>query len=222
MAFIPGTTGLVRAVLNQTLVGQEVVNVLYFEGTADPTQAELLGLAETIGEAWADTTAPGTGILEWCNEELVLESVTCTSVHAANGPQAEASIGIAGQGGSGSQAVNNTLAVVASLRTALSGRSFRGRLYLAGIDVSAGQTDDTNHINSAAVTGIGEGLQHVFDAANLLANAYVPVVASYYTRPVPDVPGDPSVPRAAAITTPITSVIVRSLLGSQRRRRLEA
>ena len=126
MAFIPGTTGLVRAVFNQTLEGQEVVNVVYFEGTADPTPAECLELATLLGDAWADQTAPGLGVLEWCNEELTLESVTVTGVHNANGPQAEYSVGVSGQGASTSQAINNTLAVVASLRTDLSGRSFRG------------------------------------------------------------------------------------------------
>lgn len=219
MPFIPGPTGAIRVVVSQSLEGQEVINVLYFKAATNPTSAELLDLAQDVGDAWTDQV---TGVLAWCNEELVVEEVSATHVTAANGVQRIVPFGIAGAGASSSQSLNNTLAVVASLRTAQTGRSFRGRLYLAGIDVSAALSDDTNHINAAAVTGIGLALANVQLAAVGSTLSSVLSVASYYTRPVPDVPLAPSVPRATGLYTTVDSIIVRPLLGSQRRRKLEA
>lgn len=214
MAFIPAPEGTVRCVHNMTLQGQECLIVCYVEVSDSPSAADLLDLANEMFTAFQTT------LFVSCSDEVTLNFVQCTDVEVENGLQATSNLA-AVQGGSAIPAISNALSMVLSLRTPFSGRSNRGRMYIPGMRNDTVDTD-SNYWTAGQVTTIQDRADDwlaAVEGITLGAKTVSLVVASYYTLD-PSIPTPPrTVPRAAAITTGVTSILARRRIGTQRRRR---
>lgn len=135
--------------------------------------------------------------------EVSLASMVATDMRTQGSWQREKIVGTAGTH-VGDMAAQGA-ALVATLRTDLRGRSYRGRYYMAGIADS--ELVDGNWIIGTA-SDVTEFLTDLSDAA--LALGFVFVVLSRWLN---------EIERVVALGQEITSIVVRSLApGSQRRR----
>lgn len=199
-----------------------VVNVLHLE-YGDPPPISVPNLTALGGTAKANWDAL---IVFHQTTALTVEEHIFTDLHTATGNQVTIADGTAGT--DASVPVTAGAAMVVSQRTALRGRSFRGRLYLAGMGRSelAGGGTDPQHWDPAFVAGVQTSFGTL--AANLLAAAHssVPAIVSYFGPPTIKAgaiaPGNPkrnvSTARALPLLTPVTSFLVDARVGSQRRR----
>lgn len=123
----------VKLLINGSADGQAVNNVLHYKysGTA-PTAAALT----TFINAWL--TAFQTEWLATHGANYALQSVQATDIASAVG--ATASVPIVGPGNTGTftagAALPNNVAVAVTLRTGLTGRRKRGRVFLGGLNVN--------------------------------------------------------------------------------------
>jgi len=136
---------------------------------------------------------------------MVLQNITVTDVHVANGGQTILPLTTANVGTSSGTAAAANAAQCISLRTAQIGRSFRGRFYLGGL--SNANLDSAQNWGTGQ-TGIVAGLFEDFmDALDLIGCTLV--VVSKVAN---------GVARITALATEVISIIVDTKVDSQRRR----
>jgi hypothetical protein len=136
--------------------------------------------------------------------QMHYESITCKDIEHANGAQI-VYLPTTVQGSVTNQALPNSTAMVASLRTALTGKNYRGRFYFGGMHVN--QMVDSVHVSSGVAAGYGAAIA---DLLTLLdAASYKLVVVSRYLN---------TARRAVAIATEVITVITNTILDVQRRR----
>lgn len=212
MAFIPAPARTVRHVLDFTVQGQQCLNVIYTDHEGAITFGDLEALADAVFDAWEATLLGNQAA------EITFNQVTSTVVTTAGGLQA-VSTQAAVNGLSANPSINNALAGVVTLRTAQSGRSHQGRLFVAGLrdDELDG---DTNYWTVPFTTELQNDTTALLAALNAITTTNITqtrwVVTSYYSGTNPD--GTPT-PRATAVNTPITGVTAKRRIGTQRRRR---
>jgi hypothetical protein len=204
MPFIPALN-TARVSVIQTWHNQQVQNVYHVQRGGAWDLAALNTLAEVF--------------IDWMNEDLApilstdiqfqsiiardLTTEEAAGVEVAFPPLSGGDVAVGGS-------VPGNVTVAVKHVTGLTGRSRRGRSFLAGMP------------NGALVGNtINEGLQDAIQAAftellgDVTAAGFEWVVASFYHGTNPD--GSPT-PRATAVMTPVTSVTVDPNLDSQRRR----
>jgi hypothetical protein len=208
MPFVPVPNGL-EIVIDQQIGDANVFNVLhatYGEGTLpeDPTE-----VANRVFEAWRLRIMPQVSSL------VQLQVVRVRNINSEFAQAGESTNPAA----NGSKPIDMQPAQVAALiqkRTALRGRAFRGRLYLAGIS-SASTDPGPGNLLTVFRTAL-QGAVDQFRADVALASAPTPltlVVVSRYQGV--DANGRP-IPRALGLATPITSMPVAFALATQRDR----
>ena len=206
MPFVP--------VLNTALVevrvlanGQKCENTLWFERNT-PFDAEVLaGLAEAVADWWVAECAPTI------SSGVQLVEVVATDQSTATGLQVSFAFPDPTFGDSTPNIMPNNVTMAVSFRTALRGRSFRGRNYIIGF------TEDQVAGNSfvAGIDAIWVGnYQALIAVGDGAGTAWV--VASRFSGVDPDT-GQP-IPRVAGVTTPITNVVVVDSFVDSARRRL--
>jgi len=167
----------VQIVLNWGLAGGKIGhNVLYGRapGIPAPTaaQAESIRAAITSGAAWTNLAshfAPST----------LLSGVSLRSVHAQDQPIVS-STGAAVAGSGTGPAMPDEVALCVTLRTAQTGRSNRGRVYIPGWNV--GQVAADNTADSAAMSSAAAWVntfRSVFAAAGYVHVIGHPARAAY-------------------------------------------
>jgi len=139
------------------------------------------------------------------HSSCVLSNITVTDVSVANGQQLIIPFGTGNTGTGGGAALPANAALVASLRTAYTGRSFRGRFYLGGI--STDYLVDAQHLSTGIASDLG-GFMVDFITALQAANKTLVVVSRYANK----------VLRVVALATEIISILVNTEIDSQRRR----
>lgn len=178
--------------------GKAVVNV-YHVTTSDPITTVKLA---DIATAFKNFVL--TGLLNYISQEIALTGVTALNLDVANGervsvPQTPPATGLYLQ-----ESVSNNVASVASLKTALTGRSFQGRSYIPGLpEAEVAQ----NQLSSLITAGIVSSFLSL-DTLLAAENAEL-VVASFQSL---------GVPRAQGIATPVDVVFVNFRVDTQRRR----
>jgi len=178
--------------------GVPIVNRVYVTMTAPPSAADL-------DDAIVEALAFFNGIKAVLHPSYVLQNITATDVHVANGTQTILPL-VTGNVGTGTgSAVAANAAVVISLRTNFTGRSFRGRFY-AGALCDSNMANAQNIITSAATFYAG-AMEDFIDA--LTAINMTLVVVSRFAA---------GVARVVNLATEIISVIVDTKIDSQRRR----
>lgn len=205
MPFVPvPNTCLVE--FRMTLDAQQVENTLWFEFAGAPTPAGMLAMAAELQSWWeteyADLTSTATQLRE----------VVVTDMTTISGPQVSSVPAVAAFGTQSSPPLPSNASLTVSFRTALRGRSFRGRNYLVGLveDANTG-----NNITPGFVVSVIDAYSLLLPAGGAVTSAEW-VVASRFSG----VDGDGvPIPRATGVTTPITSVVVvDNIIDSQRRR----
>lgn len=187
------------AELIYVLDGQICENTLYFRQPNDYTAADLEALAGDVETWWIANIAPLVA------SALTLVRIVCTALHAQTGPQFTLTLSPAPTGAVGGDAVPNNVALCVSFRTALIGRSFRGRNFVPAI--SEGQTT-LSRVPQAISDGFVTAYEKLI-TPGLGSRDWVVV-----SRVVNGVVQSPS-----ALTNSVTAVVVTdNVLDSQRRR----
>jgi hypothetical protein len=126
MTFQP-VNATAEAELVFSLAGQVCENTLFFRQDTTYNVSDLTDLSAALITWWVDNMQAEL------STDITLTSVKCTSIEEPGGPQFinTATLPIAGAVPTG--AAPNNVAACISLRTALIGRPFRGRNYIAGL-----------------------------------------------------------------------------------------
>jgi len=183
---------------NATQNGIPIVNRMYVTKTSAPTSADL-------DDAITAALSFFNGLKPVLHPSYVLQNITATDVHVANGTQVVLPVTTANVGTGTGAAMPANAAVVISLRTSFIGRSFRGRFY-AGALCGSNMSDAQNIITSAASFYAG-AMEDFIDALNAI-NMTLVVVSRFAA----------GVARVVNLATEIISVIVDTKIDSQRRR----
>jgi hypothetical protein len=127
--FIPALHTIKMAIVH-SLAGQNVVNVLHIRDTLGaPDRTRATTLADALATSWV------TNIMASLSNDLRLSHIDWTILDSQTSPAGRTGeAGVSGSINSPSEASN--VALVYTLRTALRGRSYRGRLYIGGIPQS--------------------------------------------------------------------------------------
>jgi hypothetical protein len=139
----------VQVVLNWTLADGKVGhNVMYGRAAGvpapTPAQADLIFDALSTGAQW-------TALAAVLSTSTSFTGLTLRSVHTANNPLV-ASTHAAKAGADATQALPNEMAACLTLRTAATGPSNRGRMYIPGFSVAT--VTAANVLSAAAVTAL--------------------------------------------------------------------
>jgi hypothetical protein len=163
---VPVPANVIRANI-RAIVGtaEEMVHTLHFVrvNTTTTNQPSLQDIAAKIVEEWTEylTTINGTPTFEprvWLRPDVAYQTVDVYALNAAGlaTEQAQALFGSTAVGTGSSVANAPEIAVVASLKTGLPGRSKRGRLYLGGFTVGAVAAGGV--VSANATPGMSRGL----------------------------------------------------------------
>jgi hypothetical protein len=205
MPFVPvANTALVE--FRMTANGQKVENTIWAEFPSPPAAADLTSLINACESWWVAEYATNV------SSGVQLREISATSMDSATAPQVSLAPVSPTFGASTANIVPGNVTLTVSFRTALRGRSFRGRNYIVGL------TEDQIAGNQAVagITSLWAGHYTALIAA-IAGAGFEWVVVSRFSG-VDPVTHDP-IPRAAGITTPVISVVVvDDNLDSQRRR----
>jgi hypothetical protein len=199
MPFVP-VANVFMAEVRMLAAGQQIENTLYFR--PDPT-----GAATSMADLGAD-------LLLWWNNDYapaIPADITLREIHitdlssATSGVHTQPAPTPAPAGDRVSALLPNNATLCVSFRTALRGRSFRGRNYLAGL----GEVDVTLSTVSAGLQGDVLAAYNALLATPITDN-WIWVVVSRFSG---------GAPRPSGVVTEVTSVvIVDPVVDSQRRR----
>jgi hypothetical protein len=202
-------------VRHQVGINAHVENVLHFD--YDPTKAPLSladaqTIANTFNGSWQARILPGLSVA------TTMIDVQATDLDTLTGVQATSAAGVAG--GVAGTSVPAGTAMVVTLKTGLRGKSFRGRVYLAGLPQS--DMVDASTWSDAQVDNFEVGFAQL--TADMLAAAVSSrqCVVSYFSGSTL-VPGEPPIPtrRPVPIATDVSTWIANDKPASQRRRNLQ-
>lgn len=113
--------------LNYTHLGSKFQNNQYFKSTGTFFPADAIALGDAAIDAWKNNVRSITG------KDVYLDNVVVTDISSATGTQIVDTTGLPSVGTAADPALPGNVTAALSFRTALRGRSFRGRNYLVGI-----------------------------------------------------------------------------------------
>jgi hypothetical protein len=198
MPFIPVPNTVEVEVIFE-MQDQVVENTLYYANET-PSLENVTSLLEEINTAIQDQLIP------LLSSAITLVRLVATLISVVDGFVVTNTTGMPVSGGGSDDALPSNVALCISKRTALRGRSARGRNYIAGIPLDARETQDT--LTSAFTSGVVSAFETILGAG--ADGGWVPVVVSRFHS---------GAPRTTGVTNPITNVIVTdNIMDSQRRR----
>lgn len=176
-----------------------VVNIIWGEYDVEPGLEDLEAIAQAV-VSWWNTTRKDQVV-----SSMALEEVRVTDWNEENGLQHVEIVSPASAGTSAGTDLPSNVAAVVSFYTGYSGRSNRGRNYLAGMPESG---ISANQIGTAYLAAMIS--DYVTLGSNLLTSGAVRhVVASFYHN---------NAPRAEGVATVITDYGGDNVVDTQRRR----
>jgi hypothetical protein len=198
MAFIPvPDTVKISFVYNwQTEV---CVNTMHWSKAGGYSAADMVALATELGNSHIATFLP------LLSSAILLEEVNAVDLSDITGPSVTSTSALPSTGGVTTGSLPNNVAMCITRKTALRGRSYRGRMYVPGCPTAM-------LLSSTGWTGTARG--NVASAYNdlILAGEFLGwthVVVSYQNA---------GVVRLSGVATPVTSFDIDPLVDSQRRR----
>lgn len=198
MAFIP-TADCARTDIQLVSAGQQVHNILWFKGATTWTETDRTDLNTALLTWWTTFMRP------FYTASVSLSQITTVNQESQSAPSSVLIVSPVVPGTNGGASSANSTAAVATLRTALRGRSYRGRFY-AGPLPAAQLTDQITLSLGEAATLIA-AFNGLLVAVAALSKTWV-VVSKQFNK----------VQRPAGVATPITAVSVDQYIDSQRRR----
>jgi len=187
-----------RISLEMSLQGKDIANIYHVTTTNVIDDLEMFRIADVFKDWW-DVSLSIT-----LSDELSLNAITVTDISVVGGGQIISTVGMPVIGKSINDSITNNVALVASLGTAKTGRSFRGRSFIPGMPVVAITDNHVGLVNAAIVTSAFEDL-----LAALIVEGARLVVASFISG---------GVQRLIGVATEIISIAVRTRVDTQRRR----
>lgn len=197
MGFIPAVW-IVEAAVQYTLAGQEVRNILHI----DPHESPSTSLLEAVGGVVA--LGIETYLMPHLSEDLSLYNVHTKDLTDVDGAVADAVYNTPVLGGEAQASLPNNVALCASFKTLLTGRSYQGRMYIPGLGIN--RVTDSQVAGATATTFLDALIDIV---ADINAAGWDLVVTSYING---------GVPRASAVSTIVTDILVNVVTDSMRRR----
>jgi len=200
MAFIP-IPGCASAVIEGSYYSNPIITVLHFAkaGGGDFSASDCAALAGIVATAWPFFMLPVM------SNQYSFISAKVTDQSDEFGPSSTVSAFPPVFGAQTSPGLPGHTTLVMTHRTALRGRSFRGRTYMPGL------TEDGvvgNTVEAARSLALGTAFNDFM--ADVTGAGYVFVIASRYTG---------NAPRVTGLATPVTSSGFRdNIVDSQRRR----
>lgn len=194
---VPNTA---EVVIEQSLAGQNVFNVLHFEGPGPFGIPDLNILATEVINAWIE-------FLDVIySNQLSLVAVRATSLESISAPGVLSTVSPGTNGAIAVPPTPNNVALVLTLTTDLRGRSFRGRTYAAGMpqDTLVDPSHVTTTYQSLFLDQWTGFFTDVEDDAGVIH-----VITSLVTA---------GAPRVTGVNTEVTGYAVNQELDSQRRR----
>lgn len=183
-------------------LGIPIENVLNFKIQTGPiTATNLATAAAALASEWV------TNMMTNFTNGYVFREVHAVDLTDATGPIATETTGAGTSGGNSSDNEPGNVAFVVSLRTALRGRSFRGRTYMAGIRSS--ETTD-NFLSPTRIASLVAGMESVMSVMD--SAGWTLVIVSRFHN---------GIPRVTGVTEPVTTVLAVSNKVATQRRRLK-
>jgi hypothetical protein len=198
MPFIPAPN-TVKVVIIGVYDGQEVVNVLHYQKTSAVVDADVDTIMNDVKTQFETYVVPllsqSYGVVMYGAQDLTNANAP---LHThVNSPVVAGSVSNAPLPGN--------VAVCATKRTAHSGRSYRGRIYVPGITIAAQSTPDS--LGATFITNLLSGLGHLLTHPATL-NFLLSVVSNYALGAA----------RTQAVVTPVTALSMDTSIDGQRRR----
>jgi hypothetical protein len=185
-------------VLEFDLNGEIVINVYHATSTDPITGIKLLTIAQIMVSWWIDTQSDSF------SQDLTLLSVETTDISIENGERVTLPASPFTPGAVLVEATPNNVAQVVTFLTAKTGRSFRGRSYLCGIDKDSVTDNEISLTATAVLAANFAQLRTDLDVEGVTLS-----VASFYHNLLPRVEG---------VATPIDSFRINQRVDTQRRR----
>lgn len=207
MAFVPAVN-TVLAEMRMLFDGQRIENTLWFFNPAGPDASNMTALASDLEGWWVTNCAPLLPVDVLLNEIVVTDMTTNTGLQVTNALSGPAA------GTLGQAALPNNVTMAVSFRTALRGRSFRGRNYIPAL--TEGQVTN-NTVNGSVADAWRAAYQDILTTVAGGIGGWVWAVVSRFSGVDGD--GDP-IPRPTAGVIPITTVVVTDTTIDSMRRRL--
>jgi len=205
MPFVP-VPNTVLAEIRMTLDDQQVENTLYFERAGGWTEGTMVDLADELQLWWTNVYSTQ------CVTAVQLREVQVTDLTSATAGQVAVAPAITALGDLNQEPMPNAVSFTVSFRTALRGRSFRGRNYVVGLGI---EQVTGNNVNPAVITSFIANYDNLLLLASSQGCTWV--VVSRFSGIDPDT--KKPIPRVTGVTTPVTSVtVVDSTVDTQRRR----
>jgi hypothetical protein len=200
--FIETPTGIQLMFVGMYL-GQEVSNVINLDYGAVPAADEISSITTVVGESW------GANVVPWLNGAYDYNGCIGRGLASSMAPTYQYTPPVPTSGGydAALQTASGAQALCVTLRTGMTGRSGRGRLFIAGVVRS---TTDPNYAKQTQAEAIEAGLRRVWsDIAGLSGGMMWCVLSKYHNGQ----------PREQGLLTEITNIQLRNYrLDSQRRR----
>lgn len=191
--------------------GQETNNVMHFKCASGAGDTDVdLHLIQVIVQCFVDHLLP---VL---SSAFTLEKIIWKKVSPALGPEFTSVVASGGAGGGNAQALPSFCSALFSIRTALGGRSHRGRLYIPGIPEAAttNSSFDPNHAFWAGMLAYAVCLVTNFIPGDPVgSNSWAMGV---YSRKI----GGANFPYGANGFTPINDVVAVSQIATTRSRKV--
>jgi hypothetical protein len=209
MAFIPAPQRVVRCRVHWQQGAATAENVFYMSvgGSGGITTADCSLVCDQIAHAY--NIAGGTDIMDALTGDTSLVQIDVEEAAVQFGFHFTRVLALPGRDTS-KHALAPGVALVVTLQTPLRGRSFRGRLFQIG--AAEEYVDQSGALSAAAQTAYQNAyntwLAALADATSISAELGV---NSYFSA---------HAPRAISLFTPVTSLVVRPFVHSQRRRNL--
>jgi len=205
MPFVP-VPNVALVEIRMLAMAQLVENTLWFEFGSAPDAADLTALLEAVESWWVSEVKPLT------SSRVGVREFVATDMSSQTGPVASLAGTILDVGSNTPNAMPLGTTLTVSFRTALRGRSFRGRNYIVGL--TEDQVDG-NAVEAGVATSWSDAYSQL--PVPTLAAGWTWGVVSRFSG-IDPATGDP-IPRAEGIFTPITAVVVvDDFIDSQRRR----
>lgn len=196
-----------QVTLNMQLLGQLFQNVLMFRerGTTVHSNAEIIGACQAFWHIYRDTISHQVQL-----QSMVAKRMTPVAFDSIIAPPASGEVA----GTEPDDPVNPTTAMVVTLRTGVSGKTHRGRVYTPGIATGA-LLEYGQALTSAAQTryqGKWSDIMALFDDATGTSLVFA---LGIYSRVIGG-----TTPHTVAGWQAVSQPVVNFILGNQRRRRL--
>jgi hypothetical protein len=198
MAFIPTPQG-VKVAVEGSQEAIPVVNVYHVDAGAAVSDTILDDVAAVFSN-WMTTT-----LLPLLDSTYVLNRIVVTDISVANGHQSILTFTTGNVGGITGQPCAANAALCISWRTLQTGRSFRGRTYVGGLN------------NGVLVDPHTMGTTYANGFATAFVNLRTAIQTAGYVLSVLSLVAN-KIARVAGVLTEITSLIVDTKIDSQRRR----